>query len=558
MIMQKRLLIIIMISVQALLLQAQNASESHIVKVASAFVQGYLGDNEHTVATVSYLNIGDRSDICLIGLTPEGWLLMSSDYSVLPVLAFSLTGSFTAPPADINDNRFVFLSGYAEQLKAVSMEKSTFSDPRWDPSFYFQKSSQTMTAEETVTPFIKANWNQGSGWNRFCPADEEGPGGHVYAGCVAVSMGQAMSVFGTPSKGKGSNQYTHPVYGSIYVDFSKANYNWDAMSLSFPDDNNAMLLYHCAVGVNMDFSPDGSGTLTSAAASTALKEFFFYSQKMAFTRRGTDTQLWKSKLDSSLLAGNPVIYSGFPITGSVGHAFNVDGVFKSNYYHVNWGWGGVDNGYYTIDAFKPGSSDFTKDQTAIFRIQPYYYPTGMELSDTLVLLSLPAGEAIGKFSVIDEAVDNIYNIKLECDSAFTGTEWIMDYYLDGDSLRAGRTFARLDGPVDTITFIISDAHGNLVRSTRLLLLTASVSVPEPDTEDTFSIFPVPVNRYLVVTLPDGTERLTITAYNGKEVKNILPETDRLTIPAADLPPGLYVVSVYTGDGRRRSKSFVKN
>lgn len=547
-----------MISVQALLLQAQDASESHIVKVASAFVQGYLGDNEHTVATVSYLSIGDRYDICVIELTPEGWLLMSSDYSVLPVLAFSLTGSFTAPPADINDNRFVFLSGYVEQLKAVSMEKSTFSDPRWDPSFYFQKSSQTMTAEETVTPFIKANWNQGSGWNRFCPADEDGPGGHVYAGCVAVSMGQAMSVFGTPSKGKGSNQYTHPVYGSIYVDFSKANYNWDTMSLSFPDDNNAMLLYHCAVGVNMDFSPDGSGTLTSAAASTALKEFFFYSQKMAFTRRGTDTQLWKSKLDSSLLAGNPVIYSGFPGTGSVGHAFNVDGVFKSNYYHVNWGWGGVDNGYYTIDAFKPGSSDFTKDHTAIFRIQPYYYPTGMELSDTLVLLSLPAGKAIGKFSVIDEAVDNIYNIKLECDSAFTGTEWIMDYYLDGDSLRAGRTFERADGPVDTITFIISDAHGNLVRSASHLLLTASVSVPEVDNDDAFSIFPVPVTDQIMITLPYKAEKVTITSLNGHEVANVTPDSDRLTIQAANFPPGFYIVSVYTGDGRRLSKTLVKN
>jgi hypothetical protein len=558
MIMKKRLLIIIIISVHALLLQAQTASESHIIKTATAFVEVYLGDSGHKVANVSYMKIADRSDICIVELSPEGWLLMSRDYSVLPILAFSMTGSFTTPPAGVNDNRFLFLSGYAEQLKAASMEKSAMTDPRWDPSYYYQKSSKAGAAEATVAPFIKATWNQGSGWNRFCPADEEGPGGHVYVGCVAVSMGQAMSVFGTPSKGKGSNQYTHPEYGSIYVDFSTANYDWVSMSLSAPDDNNALLLYHCAVGVDMDFAPDGSGTLTSAAASTALKEFFFYSQKMAFTKRGTDTQLWKSKLDSSLLAGNPVIYSGFPGTGSVGHAFNVDGVFKSNYYHVNWGWGGVDNGYYTIDNFKPGSSDFTKDQTAIFRIQPYYYPTGMALSDTLVLISLPAGTAVGKFSVIDEAADNTYNITLECDSVLSGTQWIMDYYLDGDSLRAGRTFERQDGPVDTITFIISDAHGNLVRSTRLLLLTASVSVPEPDTEDTFSIFPVPVNGYLVVTLPDGTERLTITALNGNEVKNMLPDTDRLTIPAGDLPPGLYIVSIYTGDGRRRSKSFVKN
>lgn len=556
--MQKRLLIIIIVFAQTLLVQAQNAPEGHIIKVAASFIRGYLGNDNHTVASISYLDINNKSDICLIDLAPEGWLLMSRDYTSLPVLAFSLTGTFTAPPSDINDNRFVFLTGYARQLEDAAIEKSSVTDPRWDPSFYYRKSSDANTAQATVTPIINVTWNQGNGWNRFCPADDEGPGGHVYAGCVAVSMAQAMSVFGAPSVGKDSYQYLHPEYGNIFADFSATNYNWAAMSPSVPDDLNTLLIYHCAVSVGMDFSPTGSGTLTSAAASTAMKEHFYYSKKMAFTKRGTDTELWKSRLDSSLLAGCPILYSGFPDVGSIGHAFNVDGVHKSNYYHVNWGWSGVDNGYFTIDNFKPGGSDFTKDHTAILMIRPYYYPTGVDLSDTLVLLNLPAGRAVGKFSVIDEAVDNTYNITLECDSILSNSEWIMDYYLDGDSVRAGRTFERADGPVDTITFIISDAHGNLVRSASHLLLTATVSVPDVDNDDAFSIFPVPVNGYLVVTLPDGTERLTITAHSGKEVKNILPETDRLTIPAADLPPGFYIVSIYTGDGRRRSKSFVKN
>jgi hypothetical protein len=546
-----------MISFQALLLQAQDPPESQVMEVASAFIQGYLGDNGHTVVKLSYLNIGDRPDICLVELAPEGWLLMSRDYSTLPVLAFSLTGSFTGPPGDINDNRFVFLSGYARQLEAADMEKSSVTDPRWEPSFYYMKSAEVKT-EATVTPIIKVTWNQGNSWNRFCPADAEGPGGHVYAGCVAVSMAQAMSVFGTPSQGKGSYQYLHPEYGNISANFGATNYNWAAMSPSVPDDNNALLLYHCAVSVGMDFSPTGSGTLTSAAASTAMKEHFYYSQKMAFTKRVTDTEVWKSRLDSSLLAGYPIIYSGFPDVGSVGHAFNVDGVHKSNYYHVNWGWSGIDNGYFTIDNFRPGGSDFTKDQTAILKIRPYYYPTGVKLSDTLVLLSLPAGRAVGKFSVIDEAVDNTYNIKLVCDSVLSGTQWIMDYYLDGDSVRAGRTFERNDGPVDTITFIVSDTHGNLIRSASLLLLTASVSVPDTDAEDSFSIFPVPVNDQIVITLPYRAEKVIITSLNGREVANIKPDSDRLVLPASDLPSGFYIVSVYTAHGRRLSKPFVKN
>ena len=330
------------------------------------------------------------------------------------------------------------------------------------------------------------------------------------------------------------------------------------MKLAISDDNNALILFHCAVSVDMDFAPDGSGTLTSAAASTAMKEFFTYSKKMAFTKRGTNTDEWKALLDQNLKAGRPIIYSGFPPTGTIGHAFNVDGVFKSNYYHLNWGWTGVNDGYYTIDNLKPGTSDFTQKHTAILGIQPFYYPTDVALSDTLVLLSLPAGKAVGKFTVVDEATDNSYQVTLECDSTLNGTDWIPDYYLDGDTLRAARQFERADGPIDTVTFIVTDTHGNSIRATRLLLLTASLSAGDGQAEESFTVFPVPVSDYLTVTLPPGTARVTVRNLRGDEVTDILTPDERITIPAAGLPPGLYIVTVTTTRGKQFSRTVVKN
>jgi hypothetical protein len=555
--MPRRLHFIVIFLFLTLASGAQDVSDSQVLKTASAFVHGYLGKSDFQVAGIKNLDFGNGPYMCVVSLSPDGWLLMSRDYSAIPVIAFSLAGAFVTPPADLNDNRYEFISGYEKQLRVVTTEKSAVTDPRWDPSFYYMKSAQGV-ADATVSPLIKVTWNQGSGWNRFCPVDEDGPGGHTYAGCVAVSMAQAMSVYEVPSVGKGSNQYIHPVYGNIYANFGATTYDWANMSPSIPDDNNALLLYHCAVSVSMDFAPDGSGTLTSASASTAMKEFFYYSQRMAWTRRGTDTEIWKSRLDTSLLAGRPIIYAGFPSTGSVGHAFDIDGVFKSNYYHVNWGWSGVSDGYYTIDNLKPGTSDFTQNQSAILYIQPYYYPTGVALSDTLVLLSQPAGKAVGKFSIIDEATDNTYSIALECDSTFTGTEWKSDYYLDGDTLRAARTFERIDGPVDTVTFIVSDAHNNHIRATRLLLLTASLSVPENLSDGDFSIFPVPANDHIILDLPAGTTRITITDLSGNRLADITPDSERMTIPVSKLSPGLYVVTAVTGQGRHYSKTFVKN
>jgi len=554
-----RLSYIVVFLVLSLTLRAQSqyAGDDQVIKTASAFVQGYLGNDDLQVTGIRDIDFGEGSYMCVVSLSPEGWLLMSRDYSALPVLAFSLTGNFVIPPADMNDNRFVYLSGYEKQLMSSTAEKSSVTDRRWDPSFYFTKSASGI-ASVNVSPLIRVTWNQGSTWNRFCPADAAGPGGHTYVGCVAVSMAQAMSVYGAPSTGKGSNQYIHPVYGYISANFGATTYDWKNMGQATPDDNNALILYHCAVSVSMDFAPDGSGTLTSAAAATAMKSYFYYSQKMTWVKRGTDTELWKSRLDENLVGGRPIIYSGFPATGSVGHAFNIDGVFNSNYYHVNWGWSGVNNGYYTIDNLKPGTSDFTKDQAAIFNIQPYYYPTGVELSDTLVLLNQPAGKAVGKFSVTDEATDNSYSVNLECDSTFTGSVWVPDYYLDGDSLRTARVFERTDGPVDTVTFVVSDAHNNHIRTKRSLLLTASLSVPDNLFEAYFKIFPVPANDQIAVMLPAGTTGLIITDLAGNQVTRIITDSEMVTVSVSVLPSGLYIVSLSTRQGRQYSRSFVKN
>ena len=42
----------------------------------------------------------------------------------------------------------------------------------------------------------------------MCPADQDGPGANVYAGCVAISMAQVMYYWRYPEVGFGSHGYT--------------------------------------------------------------------------------------------------------------------------------------------------------------------------------------------------------------------------------------------------------------------------------------------------------------------------------------------------------------
>jgi len=554
--MRRFIIIALLVVATAFPALSQKVTDENILRSASLFLKGYLSDQAHRPVTISHLNIDGMENICVVTLSPSGWLLMASDQSSRPVIGFSLEGDFSAPSADPLDARYAMLKSYSDQIRFNDGTKSLNTDPRWSPDYDYSK-EETKGSTVNVTPFMTVTWNQGKGWNRFCPEDAGGPDGHAYAGCVAVSMAQAMSVYGIPATGTGSNSYLHPVYGTLYVDFSAAEYRWNEMSASVPDDNNAMLIYHCGVAVSMDFGPDGSGTRTTAPASSALKNYFSYSQRIVWNKRLTNAEEWRALLNKNLLAGRPIIYSGLPPVGSSGHAFNIDGVYKSEYYHLNWGWSGSNNGYYTLDQLKPGTSDFTQDQAAILNIQPFYYPTGIDMSDTLVFISRPSGLSVGEIKVIDEATDNSYIITLECDSVFLNGDWVMDYFIDDDTLRTGRSFSRADGPTDTVTYIINDTHGNTRRAESILLLTDSQSVSDQYDSELVKLYPVPAVDNLYVTVPHDAVMITITSLAGSKVYESSVETSPEIIPVRHFLPGHYTLTLVTRDKKRITKSFIK-
>lgn len=60
---------------------------------------------------------------------------------------------------------------------------------------------------------------------------------------------------------------------------------------------------------------------------------------------------WTQILDNELAAGRPVFYSGSSTSG--GHQFICDGSDGQGLYHINWGWGGYQDGYFDITILNP-------------------------------------------------------------------------------------------------------------------------------------------------------------------------------------------------------------
>ncbi len=78
----------------------------------------------------------------------------------------------------------------------------------------------------------------------------------------------------------------------------------------------------------------------------------------------------------------PIYYKGIPINPP-GHAFVCDGYQDADYFHFNLGWGGQDNGYYTIDNIVGFNYNQEIRTTLCPDTLQFNYPTYATGSDTL-------------------------------------------------------------------------------------------------------------------------------------------------------------------------------
>lgn len=108
----------------------------------------------------------------------------------------------------------------------------------------------------------------------------------------------------------------------------------------------------------------------------AMRNEFGFSKAMRYVLRPTKSSAeWENLLAAELDAKRPVLYTGFAQKG--GHTFVIDGYNKSGYFHVNWGWNSLSNGYFVLSMLSPraqgtGSFDggYNGSQAMVIGIAP--------------------------------------------------------------------------------------------------------------------------------------------------------------------------------------------
>ncbi|MBP7310026.1 MAG: C10 family peptidase, partial [Candidatus Cloacimonetes bacterium] len=315
----------------------------------------------------------EKAELPLLYLVeyPNGsFVLLSADDNSIPVLGYNneaQTPKASYPPALLE-----WVQYYADQIAALKTAPIDLPEyqHQWQQLLRGRFTSDTRN-ERSVQPLMTTNWDQGWPYNELCPADPEGPGGHVYAGCVATAMAMVMKYWNHPTTGVGNNSYYAMGYGYQSANFGATTYLWDEMPDAVGGSNIpvATLLYHLGVSVNMGYAPDGSGAQSYDAAD-AMVDHFRYPQAEIVNRTSYSLANWNALLKSQIDNGSPVYYSGHGAGG--GHAFVIDGYDTADYFHFNFGWSGSSNGYYYVTNINP-SGDFNQSQSAIINTIPENY-----------------------------------------------------------------------------------------------------------------------------------------------------------------------------------------
>ena len=287
----------------------------------------------------------------------EGFVIVSNDDRTEPILGYSDSGHFD--PENMPENMRAWLQGYADQIAWLNKHPEV------------QNTIQKAPTKNPIGPLMVTEWDQGDPYNLLCPISSNE---QCVTGCVATSMAQVMYFHGIRTGNPTQTtteiaSYTTSTLGlSIASIPSGTRLNWSNMLTYYDKNNNnitndekaavATLMKACGASIRMDYNlarNGGSGAYSSDVPG-ALKKYFGYSSATRFVSRD-DYSLgdWNNLIFNELAENRPVIYGGQSSGG--GHSFVVDGYDGDELFHVNWGWGGHQNGYFLLSILNPGSTE---------------------------------------------------------------------------------------------------------------------------------------------------------------------------------------------------------
>ena len=285
----------------------------------------------------------------------KGFTVVSGDDRLPEVVGYSDKGTYDEE--NLPSNYVGFMKAYEEMVGQLDN-----GDSRASASIAEAKALRSSGYQQpTVAPLLGSiQWDQIIPYNKMCPMYNSTD--RSVTGCVATAMAQVMMYYQYPK----TLQADIPAYvtRTKYLSIPQINkgesYDWNNMlpqyasyePLNYTDAQAAAvakLLYHCGVACEMDYGPSSGANVTPGILSTY---FGYDSDLMQDLNRDVFTLAeWSQIMDKELTAKRPILFGGQSSDG--GHEFVCDGTDGNGLYHINWGWGGYQDGYFDVTILNP-------------------------------------------------------------------------------------------------------------------------------------------------------------------------------------------------------------
>ena len=264
--------------------------------------------------------------------TGKGFVVVAGDDKMGEVLAYSHEASIDM--ANLNPEARYLFDSYRQVYEELGNNKTLTT-----------RAGVATKEADAVQPLLKSKWGQDYPYSKQT---------QYVTGCVATAVAQVMYYHKWPAQGKGQESYTVKFDNTVRsADFTKSHYDWDNMLPDYnrrnvttkQEDAVALLMNDVGIATNMQYTDRASST-QSYMAERALRNYFDYDAALV-TRANEGDDNFIEIVKKELRNGFPLYISGNSKSGG-GHAWVCDGFDKEDMFHMNFGWNGQADGYYSL------------------------------------------------------------------------------------------------------------------------------------------------------------------------------------------------------------------
>lgn len=279
----------------------------------------------------------------------QGFVLVSADKRTSPIYAIADNGylNFDNLESEENAGFLFFLEGAIEKI---------IQDISTNDVIETKATTKGWTIIEKYPAMLKTKWSQREPYNMYCPNNNP-------TGCAITATAQILSYYQTVGS----------VSWSVNGSSGSASLNWSRIisdcesnsgrlntTLYYASSNEvAHLMRYLGVTMNADYSSDATGVKSKKPIEWMNDWGGLNATKLAD---------YDASPIINAIKGNKLVYArgnsgrkrflGITISYTGGHAWVYDGYVSaslggttSKLLHCNWGWGGLQDGYYISGAF---------------------------------------------------------------------------------------------------------------------------------------------------------------------------------------------------------------